>query len=64
MVRTRDWKLVQEAGGASELHGLQADPRELVNLYNDPAHASIRSDLLDRLETWKAGLPGVERDRG
>jgi arylsulfatase A-like enzyme len=62
MARTRDWKLVQEEGGTSELYDLQGDPHELTNLYDRPEHRAVQTALLNRLEGWKLGLPGIDMD--
>ncbi len=52
MIRLGDHKLVRRTNGASELYDLERDPRELTNLYADPAHATIRADLESRLLEW------------
>lgn len=45
-VRTRDAKLTLErASGAGELYDLHADPHEMTNLFDDPAHAALRSRM-------------------
>ncbi|MFB6217761.1 MAG: sulfatase [Halobacteriaceae archaeon] len=51
MVRTANWKLVfdPEQGGVQGLYDLRADPDELDNLAGDPAHESVREELLSRL---------------
>ena len=33
-----------------ELYDLQADPREMKNVYNDPSYASVKADLHKRLD--------------
>lgn len=43
------------------LFDLQADPLERVNLYNDPAHAALRDNLLTQLESHQASLRPFER---
>lgn len=35
-----------------ELYDLVRDPHELINLANDPAHASIGDSLLLELDRW------------
>jgi N-sulfoglucosamine sulfohydrolase len=37
---------------AEELYDLQRDPYELTDLADDPAHASIKTDLRARLDRW------------
>lgn len=50
MVRTATHKLVvQHALNTGELYDLQEDPGEVRNLWDDPAQASVKSDLLLRL---------------
>ncbi len=45
-VRTRRYKCTFELiSGAGELYDLQEDPGEMVNLFEDPAHAGIRAQL-------------------
>jgi arylsulfatase A-like enzyme len=38
--------------GLVELYNLQADPLELNDLANDPAHADLRAELLRQLAQW------------
>jgi choline-sulfatase len=52
MVRTRSHKLVRRPLGVSELYDLQADPRELRNVYGDPAYATEQRALEGRLLEW------------
>jgi arylsulfatase A-like enzyme len=40
----------EEQPGVGELYDLQEDPGEVVNRWDDPAYASIRSDLLATLD--------------
>ncbi len=54
MVRTRDWKLVHfldEAFG--QLFHLANDPEEVHNLWDDPAAAEKKQELLDVLREWR-----------
>lgn len=47
MYRNRRYKLVVYHGhGLGELYDLQNDPWEFENLWDDPAHQSLKSDLL------------------
>jgi N-acetylglucosamine-6-sulfatase len=48
-VRTPRFKYVEYANGERELYDLASDPDELNNLGNDPAHATIRAELAQRL---------------
>ncbi|HXK37393.1 MAG TPA: sulfatase/phosphatase domain-containing protein, partial [Candidatus Paceibacterota bacterium] len=55
MVRTHDWKLVQDtAGGREELYDLRMDPWELHNLIDDSSRQSIIRDLRRRLLDWSS----------
>ena len=38
------------------LFDLDNDPEELKNLWDDPAHAGARADLVKKIETWFEGL--------
>ena len=50
MVRTRTHKLVVAHGtGSGELYDLAKDPGENNNLWDDPASASVKSDMLLRM---------------
>ena len=50
-VRTRRHKLtVDLISGAGELYDLQADPDEMENLFDAPAAAPVKSDLMTMLE--------------
>jgi arylsulfatase A-like enzyme len=62
MIRSKDWKLVEEENGTSELYDLQNDPNELVNLYDDPDFKDIQQKMLADLRIWKSSLPGIETD--
>jgi choline-sulfatase len=54
-IRTDRWHLVRQYkknGQPDELFDLQADPEELRNLYNEPAHRAMRDALQERLTAW------------
>ncbi len=52
MIRTTAHKLVRRTSGCHELYDLAADPRELRSVYDDPAYASIRAELEQRMLDW------------
>jgi arylsulfatase A-like enzyme len=56
MARTRDWKLVEEIGGTSELYDLRNDPGELTNLHGWPEHQAVQAELQQHLSKWKSSL--------
>jgi N-acetylglucosamine-6-sulfatase len=43
------WKLVEYVTGETELYDLDADPFELTNVTNDPAHAALKAAMAARL---------------
>ena len=49
MLRGDRYKLVVNPDSCNELYDLQADPDELLNVYELPEHAQIRSSMLRRL---------------
>ncbi len=53
-VRTDRWKYVELATGERELCDLAEDPYELVNIVDDPAHASVVRDLATELARLRA----------
>ena len=54
MVRSREWKLVHFLGeSAGQLFDLIHDPGEIHNLWDDPAHADRKRELLDVLREWR-----------
>jgi choline-sulfatase len=61
MVRRGRYKLVRCPGDPDLLYDLDADPRELRNLADDPAHARAREGLEAEVERrWD--LAGLRRD--
>jgi N-acetylglucosamine-6-sulfatase len=48
-IRTDHYLYVQYSTGDRELYDLETDPAELVNRQDDPAYASIRAELAQRL---------------
>ena len=62
MIRSKDWKFVEEENGTSELYDMKNDPNELVNLWNDPAFIEIQQEMQAALDEWKYSLPGIETD--
>lgn len=52
MLRTARHKLVWRTAGECELYDLEADPRELRNVYTDPAYSATRAELEARLLGW------------
>ena len=54
MVRTRTWKLVHFLGEPfGQLFDLVNDPGEVDNLWDDPAHADRKQELLNLLLEWR-----------
>jgi arylsulfatase A-like enzyme len=62
MIRSKEWKFIEEENGISELYDLKNDPGELVNLWNNPDYTLIQDKLYSALKEWKSGLPGIEKD--
>jgi len=52
MMRTASHKLTRRTSGLHELYDLAADPRELRNVYDDPACAAVRDELTERMLDW------------
>jgi choline-sulfatase len=46
MMRNASHKLVYRPSGVGELYDMQADPRELTNLYNNPTYAALQVGAL------------------
>ena len=58
MIRTSDWKLVENGkylgeDQASELYDLTADALELDNLAGRPEFSGVEADLRARLRRWR-----------
>ncbi len=51
-IRTADYKLIHFYNDVDEweLYDMRRDPREMRNVYNDPAYAEVRADMHRRLE--------------
>lgn len=43
------WKYVEYVTGETELYDLDADPFELTNVTNHPAHAALKASMAARL---------------
>ena len=53
MVRYNEWKLSYYHGMRPQLFNLAEDPDEMNDLAEDPAHRSIRDELIERvLDGW------------
>lgn len=55
-VRTERYKLIRfyaDADNTWELYDLEKDPKELKSVYDDPAYATIRAGLTNRLDALK-----------
>ena len=69
VVRTARWKYVHFTALPPLLFDLENDPAELVNRAEDPACASIRIEMAERLLAWRAAhldrrLTGIELTPG
>jgi arylsulfatase A-like enzyme len=60
MVRTHEWKYVEEREGTCELYDVVNDPHELVNLWHHPAHREVQTELAHHLTAWRQALPGTD----
>ena len=50
MLVTEDWKLLHYGTTEyGELYNVKDDPEDLHNLWDDPAHAAVRAELVERL---------------
>ncbi|QGN35384.1 sulfatase-like hydrolase/transferase [Microlunatus sp. Gsoil 973] len=52
MIRQGAYKLIMDVDGVGELYDLEADPAELINLYDDPDHGEVREQLSASLIHW------------
>lgn len=52
-VRTQRWKLAVNLFDRDELYALEEDPYEATNRIDDPALATVRNELHDRLLEWQ-----------
>jgi len=63
MARSREWKLVHFLGQPfGQLFNLAEDPGELCNLWDNPAYARKKSELLDDLREWRMRSQHQTRD--
>jgi len=53
VIRTARWKYVHFATLPPLLFDLEADPDNLRNLANEPAHAAVRIEMAERLLSWR-----------
>ena len=54
MIRDRRWKLVHFVDSdEGQLFDLEADPREVANLWHDPGHQDTRRRLVDEILKWR-----------
>ncbi len=47
--RCGDWKYGWNMNGTDELYNLADDPHEILNLADEPAHRSVRREMLERI---------------
>lgn len=52
MIRTEEFKLNRYLHYGDELYDLKNDPEELQNLANDPKYASVKEQLVKKLDEW------------
>ena len=62
MIRSKEYKLVEEIGGTNEFYDLRKDPNELKNQFGKRKYKAIQKKMLKALHEWKNALPGIERD--
>lgn len=64
-IRTRTHKLIERPGSLSELYDVRRDPANALNLIDDPAYSTVRTDLRRRLADWyiaTTGVPPLDKD--
>nr|MBA3314840.1 DUF4976 domain-containing protein [Planctomycetaceae bacterium] len=44
-VRTEEWRYIRYADGSEELYDMRSDPREWMNLADNPRHETIKTEL-------------------
>ena len=52
MMRHRNYKYIRRSLMGNELYDMDADPRELTNMINDPASAEVIADMDRRMLDW------------
>ena len=54
MIRDQQWKLVHFLDSEDgQFFNLQLDPREIENLWDDPAHAGVKRSLIGEILRWR-----------
>ncbi|MFA7230032.1 MAG: sulfatase-like hydrolase/transferase [Victivallaceae bacterium] len=59
IIRCGSWKLVQSNDFKGELYDLKNDPRETVNLIDRPEHATLVSELREKILRWHIQYSGL-----
>ena len=63
MIRQGPWKLVHLLNDKEgQLFNLEEDPREVHNLWDDPAHAEVKKELIDAILSWR--LESAKKTQG
>ena len=63
MIRQGPWKLVHFLHDQEgQLFNLEDDPREVRNLWDDPAHAEVKKELIDEILSWR--LESAKKTQG
>ncbi|QYY34420.1 sulfatase [Ruficoccus sp. ZRK36] len=62
-VRSERWRYIRYENGDEELYDHDVDPNEWTNLANDPAYASVKTDLAQWLPTTNAPNAPREEER-